>query len=129
MTITLNDATLRNTIANAVVTRLRSGTTNSTARLIFRTSGNTVLSTNNFSAPPAGSASSGSVTFSTIAGATIAATGTVANFIATNRNNTTIFSGDVSVTAGSGDIKFNTVSWTSGDTCSISSLTLTVPGA
>jgi len=129
MAIVINDATLRTTIADAVITRLGAGTTNATARLIFRTSGNTVLSTNNFSAPPAGAASAGAVTFSAIADATIAATGTVANFIATNRDNTTIFSGDVSVTAGSGDIKFNTVSWTSGDTCSISSLTLTVPGA
>jgi len=129
MTITIADVTLRNTIADAVISRLGSGTTNTTARLIFRTSGNTVLSTNNFSAPPAGSASSGSVTFSAIADATIVATDTVANFIATNRDNTTIFNGDVSVTAGAGDIKFNTVSWTSGDNCSVTSLTLTVPGA
>jgi hypothetical protein len=129
MSITITDVTLRNTIADAVITRLGSGTTNPTARLIFRTAANETLSTNNFSSPPAGSASSGSVTFSAIADATIADTGTVDNFIATNRDNTTIFSGNVSVTAGSGDIKFNTVSWTSGDTCSISSLTLTVPGA
>ena len=129
MTITITDVTLRNTIADAVITRLGSGTTNPTARLIFRTGANAVLSTNNFSAPPAGAASSGSVTFSAIADATIAATGTVANFIANNRDGATIFSGSVTATGGGGDVTFNTVSWTSGDTCSISSLTLTVPGA
>lgn len=129
MTIVINDTTLRTTIADAVVSRLGAGTTNATARLIFRTAANAVLSTNNFSAPPAGAASSGSVTFSAIADATIASTGTVANFIANNRDEATIFSGTVTATGGGGDITFNTVAWASGDTCSVTSLTLTVPGA
>lgn len=126
MAITISDTTLRNTIVDSVISRLAAGTTNATARLIFRTAANATLSTNNFSAPPAGSASSGSVTFSSIANATIAANGTVANFIATNRDNTTIFTGTVTVTGGGGDIVFNTVSWASGDTATMSSLTLTV---
>lgn len=129
MTISINDTTLRTTIADAIISRLAAGTANSTARLIFRTSGNTVLSTNNFSVPPAGSASAGSVTFSAIGDSTISAAGNVANFIATNRDNTTIFSGDVTVTAGSGDIKFPTIAWELGQTCRVTSLTLTVPGA
>lgn len=129
MAINFTDVTLRNTLGDAIISRLNSGTTNATARLVFRNSSNTVLSTNNFSNPPAGSFASGTVTFSAIANATIAATGTAANFIATNRDNTSIFSGTVTATGGGGDITFNTVSFTSGDTCAVSSLTLTVPGS
>ena len=126
MTITLADATVRTTIVNAVIDRLAAGTTNATARLIFRTSANAVLSTNNFSAPPAGAASAGSVTFSAIADATISASGTVANFIAINRDEVTIFSGTVTVTSGGGDITFPSLTWTAGDTAQMNSLTMTV---
>lgn len=126
MAITLNDTTLKNTIGDAVIARLNAGTTNATGRLVFQTSGNSNLSINTLTNPPAGSFSSGTVTFSAIANATISATGTVAKFLAQNRDATTIFTGTVTVTGGGGDIVFNTVSWTSGDTASISSLTLTV---
>jgi hypothetical protein len=126
MTITISDTTLRNTIGDAIISRLNAGSTNATARLIFRNSSNTTLTTNNFSNPPAGSFSSGSVTFSSIANSTIATSGTAANFIATNRDNATIFSGSVTNTGGGGDITFNTTTWTSGDTCAVSSLTMTV---
>lgn len=126
MAITLADATVRTTIVNAVIDRLAAGTTNATARLIFRTSANAVLSTNNFSVPPAGAASAGSVTFSAIADATISASGTVANFIAINRDEVTIFSGTVTATGGGGDITFPSLVWTAGDTAQMNSLTMTV---
>jgi hypothetical protein len=125
MTIAIVDTATRNAVGDAIINRLAAGSTNATARLIFRNSSNTTLTTNNFSAPPAGSFASGTVTFSAIANSTIAATGTAANFIATNRDNTTIFSGTVG-TSGQ-DINFNTLSFTSGDTCAISSLTMTIP--
>jgi hypothetical protein len=130
MAITISDVTLRNTIVDAIITRLNAGTTDANADLVFQTSGgSTTLSTHAFADPPAGSASSGAVTFSAIGDATAAATGTAAQFIARNKDNTTIFSGTVTATSGGGDIEFNTVSWTSGGTVQISSLTLTVPGA
>jgi hypothetical protein len=125
MAITLDDATLRTTIVDAVISRLAAGTTNATARLVFRTSANAVLATNNFSAPPAGSASAGSVTFSAIADATISASGTVANFIAINRDEVTIFSGTVTVTGGGGDIQFGSLIWNEDDTAKVNSLTMT----
>lgn len=125
MAITFQDATVRTSIVDTVINRLAAGTTNATARLIFRTSANAVLSTNNFAAPPAGSASAGSVTFSAIADATIAANGTVANFIAINRDEVTIFSGTVTVTGGSGDIVFPSLAWNEDDTAKVNSLTMT----
>ena len=129
MAIVLNDAALRNTIIDAVTSRLNAGSTNSTGQIKIQTSGDVDLSINTLSDPPAGSASSGSVTFSAIANDTILATGTAAKFIAQNKDEATILTGTVTATGGGGDLQFNTISFTIGDTCSISSFTISMPGS
>jgi len=129
MPITLNSVALRNAIGDEILSSLNSGTTNATGRIVFQTAGEVTLSTNTLTNPPAPAFTSGATTFSDIANGTIAATGTVAKFVAQNRDETVIFTGNVTATGGGGDITFNTVSWVAGDTCSVSSLTLTVPGA
>ena len=129
MAITINDVALRNSLGDDIIARLNAGTTNATGRLVFQTSGDVTLSVNTLTNPAAPGFASGTTTFSAIANGTIAATGTVAKFVAQNRDETVIFTGNVTATGGGGDITFNTVSWVAGDTCSVSSLTLTVPGA
>ena len=129
MAISFNDVTLRNTIGDAIIARLNAGTTNATGQIVFRTAADVDLSVNALTNPPAPAFSAGSTTFSAIADGTISATGTAAKCVFQNRDETSIFSGTVTATGGGGDITFSTVSWNSGDTCRVTSLTMTVPGA
>ncbi len=86
----------------------------------------TLLATLTFSDPAFGNASSGVATASSITSDTnIDATGTAAHFRIKDSNGVVIAQGTVG-TSGA-DINFNSVSFVSGGTCSISSLTMTQP--
>lgn len=84
------------------------------------------LATLTFNATSFGAASSGTATANAItADSSADATGTAAVFRIKSGAGTSLIDGTVG-TSGA-DINFNTVSWTTGDNISISSLTLSVP--
>lgn len=86
----------------------------------------TLLATLTFSDPAFGAGSSGTATASSITqDSSIDATGTAAHFRIKDSNAVVIAQGTVG-TSGA-DINFNSVSFVSGGTCSISSLTMTQP--
>ncbi len=86
----------------------------------------TLLATLTFSDPAFGAASNGVATASAITSdSSIDATGTAAHFRAKDSSGTVILQGSVG-TSGA-DLNFNSVSFVSGGTCSISSLTVTQP--
>ncbi len=126
MALTLPTAT-RNAACNAIVDLLDVGSGQATGDLRFYTAAfATLLATLLFSNPAFGAASTGVATASAItADSSADATGTAAVLRARDRDAGTVFEGTVG-TSGA-DINFNTVSWTSGDNISVSSLTFTVP--
>lgn len=84
-----------------------------------------VLSTNNLSSDAAAAANTGVATFNAISNATIAATGTAAEARLRNSSDTNVITGITVGTSGA-EINFDSVSFVSGGTCSITSFTLTV---
>ena len=119
----------RNGMANSIVDLLDSGTTNSTGRLRIYTSGfSTQLAELNFSNPAFGAAASGVATASAITDDSSAdATGTAAVCRCVDRDAATVWEGTVG-TSGA-DLNLNTVAITSGDTVSVTSMTVTAPAA
>jgi hypothetical protein len=86
----------------------------------------TLLATLTFSDPAFGAASSGVATASSItADSNVDASGTAAHWRIKDSNGVVIAQGSAG-TSGA-DINFNTVSFVAGGTCSITSLTVTVP--
>jgi hypothetical protein len=126
MALTLPTAT-RNAACNAVVDLMDSGTTLGKLK-IYTTGLGVLLVTNLFSNPAFGGASTGVATAAAIANGTAVATNTAAEAKMTNGADTDIITGLV-VGAGSGDINLNSVSITSGDVVSITSMTVTMPAS
>lgn len=87
----------------------------------------TLLYSTTFSNPSFGAASSGTATANTITSTTASNTGTAGYWRAYNAAGTCIMQGSVG-TSGA-DINFNTLSFLSGQTVTITSLTYTQPSA
>lgn len=129
---------LRNALANQITTKLDTGSTNSQARLLIRTgsppanpetaASGTLLATVLLHTPPSfGSASTGVITADTIGNVTVAASGTAGWFRIVDKDNNAMIDGDITATGGGGDITFDNITFVSGGTVAISSLTITVP--
>ncbi len=125
---------------DAVVDAIDLGSTNSTGRILIytgtqptdpqTTATGTLLATINFNNPSFGSANTSGVATmvtSPAVTASVVATGTPGYFRFTNRNNVAILDGNITITAGGGDITFDSVTWISGGVATISSFTVTVP--
>lgn len=119
MAITLAD-TARNAAANAVCALVNGGT------IEILTAADAVLATLTFSATAFANAAAGVATANAITGGTAVA-GTATKYRAKSSGGTVQFSGTVSNTGGSGDIKFASNVWAGGETISITSLTYTQP--
>lgn len=122
----------RNAMCDALVDQVDGGSSNGVVQ-IYTSAFGTLLATCAFSATAFGAASSGVATAASISDDTSAdATGTAAvcRISTTNDGSTpvaTVWEGTVG-TSGA-DINFNTVSFTSGDTVSITSMTVTMPAS
>lgn len=121
MGITMAD-TARNAAVNAVTALVNGGT------IEILTAADAVLATLTFSATAFGSAASGVATANAITGGTVVAGGgTATKYRAKSSGGVVQFSGTVSNSGGSGDIKFASNVWTGGESLGISSLTYTQP--
>lgn len=90
----------------------------------------TLLGTLTLSATAFGSASSGTVTANTITGDSSAdATGTAGWFRAYDSSSTAVIDGAITATGGGGDMTLDSTSIVAGGTISMSSWSLTMPGA
>ena len=91
----------------------------------------TLLAEGRFSATSAAAASNGTITWSTVADSAADATGAATHFRTFKSDGTTVgYDGDVSDSAGSGDLKLTqtgNTNITTGQPVSISSWTFTVP--
>jgi hypothetical protein len=87
-----------------------------------------VLATNSLSADAAPAASNGVATLNTISDSTIANSGAAAAARLRSSANADVISGITVGTSGA-EINFDSVSFVAGGTCSITSLTLTVPAS
>ena len=123
---------VRDSMCDALVDALDAGSAGGTLE-IYSAAEAAQLAILTFSATAFGSSSSGTATAAAITDETSAvASGTAAEFIASSSNAadtplTTVFKGTVG-TSGE-DINFNTVGITSGDTVSVTSMTITMPAA
>lgn len=126
MALTLPTAT-RNAACNAVVDLIDNGTSLGKLK-IYVSGGATLLCTNLFANPAFGDASTGVATANAIANGTAGNTGTAAEAKITDGADTDVITGLV-VGSGSGDINLNSVSITSGDVISITSMTCTMPAS
>lgn len=116
---------VRNTLADTVVDLLDAGAGAGT--LVFQTGGSAEVATCTFSDPAFGNAASGTATANAITDDTDATGGTIAQFVAEDSNNTDVFLGSVTATAGGGDIELSSVSPQAGDTVGMTSLTYSAP--
>jgi len=120
--------TIRNSLADLVVDAIDGGTTDTTGDLVFRTSGETPVATLAWTATPAfGAAAAGTATMNSINDDTNAAGGTTDRFTFQDRDNSEVFRGSVTATAGGGDIELSSVAIGVGDTVSMTSFTYTAP--
>lgn len=123
----------RNTSASAVAALLNGGTVqfrSGTRPANPQTSATgTLLATATLPNPAFGSASSGVVTANAISPVTAAASGTPTWFRAFTSGGAAVFDGDVSLTAGSGDAKFDVVDWVAGGQVEVTSFTYTQPAS
>lgn len=118
----------RNAACNGIVDLLDIGSGDATGDIRIGTAGMALqLALLTFANPAFGAAATGVATAGTIASDTNTVAGTAAEFQARDRDNALVFSG--SVGAGSGDINLNSVTFTTGGTCAISSFTVTVPAS
>lgn len=114
-----HNATLRNTLCDAVVDALDAGAGAGIIRM--ETGAAALLATLTFSDPAFGAASGGTATANAITDETSATAGTMAQFETRDSNAVSVFLGSVA-TSGA-DINFNQVILSGGETVSISSLT------
>ena len=118
---------LRNTLCDAFVDAIDDGAGAGLLE-IWTTAFGTKLATLTFSDPAYGAASSGTAQENTITDDSSADdTGTAAVFRVTTSTPTTLFEGTVG-TSGA-DINFNSVSFVTGDTVSITDLPVTMPAS
>lgn len=118
-------ATVRNTIANAVVDLLDAGAGAGTIEL--HTSGDVEVATLTFSDPAFGAAAAGTATASPITSDTNATGGTIAKFIAQDSDSNLVFSGSVTATSGGGDVELSSVAIGATDTVSLSAFDYDAP--
>lgn len=118
---------IRNTMADAVVDAIDSGTTDATGDLVFMTSGDVEVATLAMTNPAFGAAAAGVATAAAISDDASATGGTVALFKLQDRDNGEVLRGTVTATGGGGDIELSSLSVGAGDTVSMSSLTYTAP--
>lgn len=118
----------RNAIVDALVDQIDVGSGGSGKIRIFTAAFGTLLAELDFSSTAFGAASAGTATANTITDDSSAnATGTAAVCRIIDKNGSTVFEGTVG-TSGA-DINFNSVSITTGDRISISSMTVTMPAS
>lgn len=118
---------VRNAMCDAFVDQIDVGSGTAVLR-IYNAGFSTLLAELSFSSTAFGSASNGTATANSISDDTSAnATGTASVFRVLNKDGTTVFEGTVGVSGA--DINFNSVSITSGDRISISSMTVTMPAS
>jgi len=120
---------VRNTMCNAFVDAIDSGSTNPNGKLRIYTSGFSVLLAElDFSLPAFGAASNGVATAAAIAQEQSApASGAAAVFRIVDRAGSTVAEGTVTATGGGGDLQLNTTSIVQFDIVSITSATITMP--
>lgn len=119
----------RNAACDAIVDALDSGTTNASARLVFKTAGSATVATLVMTNPAFGSAVTGVATANTISDDTNAATGVIASADFLDRNNAVLFTMSVGATGSGAEIELSALSINSGDTVSVTSLTVTTPSS
>jgi len=117
----------RNAIADAVVDRCDSGSTDANGDMVIMTSGDVEVATLALSNPAFGAAASGVATGNAVSDDTSATGGTAAKVKLQDRDNTEVFQGSVTATSGGGDLELSSVSIGAGDTVSVSSMTYTAP--
>ena len=125
-----HETAVRNTIADAVVDLIDTGTASPNLGYIeFQTSGDVEVATLTFANPAFGAAASGTATANAITSDTNATGGTVAKFAVYDSDGTKLFGGSVTATSASpqGDITLSSVSVGASDTVSMSSLTYSAP--
>jgi hypothetical protein len=129
MAINTISTAARNAMCDALVDLIDGGAGAGTIQIRTASGGGgTLLATLTFSDPAFGAASSGVATASAITDDSSAdATGTAGYCVILDSDSNSIFEGTVG-TSGA-DINFNTVAFTSGDTVSISSMTITMPAS
>jgi len=118
---------IRNTVANAVVDAIDSGSADANGDLVFMTSGDVEVATLAMTNPAFGAAASGIATASAISDDTSATGGTVAKFKLQDRDNAEVLRGSVTATGNGGDIELSSLTVGAGDTVSMSSLTYEAP--
>ena len=116
---------VRNGIADFVVDQLDEGTP--PGLLVFQTSGDVTVATLTFSNPAYGAASSGTATAGAITSDTNAVGGTMAKARQRNAAGTDKIICSVTATGGGGDITFNSVVVSAGQTVQVTSLTYSAP--
>lgn len=122
MSVTLPEAT-RNEIADLVVDKVDTGTTNAAGKLRIKDSGGNTLVDCNLSNPAFGDAAAGVATANAIFNGTASASGQASTFDVLDRDETLIFSGTVTANGDGGDLESdsNSVQVTSGGSISITS--------
>ena len=125
MTTTISTVA-RNAACDAIVDLIDAGSTDANGDLVIQTSGDAEVAILALSEPAFGDAAAGVATANTISDDTNATGGTAANFILQDKDNTEVMRGDCG-TSGS-ELNLSSLSIGSGDTVSVSSLTVTVPG-
>lgn len=120
---------VRNSQADAIVDAIDTGSSAANGKLRVYTSGHsTLLAELDFANPAFGAAASGVATANSITAESSApATGTAAVLRVVDRDDATVFDGTVG-TSGE-DYNLNTVSITTGDQVSCTSMTMTAPAA
>ena len=120
-------AALRDTLCNAAVDALDTGTTDAAGDLVFDTSGDVEVATLLLTNPAFGAASSAVATAAAINDDTSATGGTTTKFVLNDRDNTDTIFGSVTATSGGGDIELSSNIISAGQTVSMTSLTYTAP--
>jgi len=115
----------RNAACDAIVDLIDGGSGDANGDLQFQTSGSSAVATLQFSATAFGSASTGVATAAAITSDTNAAGGTTTKAVIRDKSNATVMT--VTVGTSGSEINLSSVAIGSGDTVSVSSLTVTMP--
>ena len=117
----------RNTACNAIVRLVDTGSSYSTGQLTVLNSDSTVITRHTLSNPAFNDSTDGTAVANIIYDATAIRDGTAALFSVLNRDSSVIWSGTVTNTHGTGDLKLNTTIVPVDSTISISSAFFQVP--